>query len=696
MLDRTALGGTAAGSPPPELQVTRENVGPLQHAAHARREVRSRRCRSALRSRPASLLLRLLRFLLWYFSSQAYLASCYCCSGVHTGRLARAGHRKASMVVFETAAIGAARSIVGKALRPLLDGFVESWAATSKLGPTISALKMELLYAHGMLSNARGVDMSNESLEELLLRLQDLAYGASDALDELDYFRIQDLVDETYETADRGCFPDFIRDTRHTTKAAVSKLSSCLSSCCGNNYKVEDSDDDDDLAAEEKGAPCGVLACCCFRGRRHAGGGADCERVKKDGNNANDKEDSEDDDELEVKNHGPAPGHQLAAKAGVADSEVHDQRVNGCVGKLVSGATNAVCTVSKNLPLCCSTAPDRNNKAEDGNAYAGHYKNGDDKDYEDGNVDGADCERVKKDGNASDKEDSKDDNELEVKIHGPAPQGRQLAAKTGGADGEVHDQMVNRCISKLVSSATNSVRTVSKRLPLCCSTAPDGNNDAEDGIAGQYESDDDEDYEHLLQTLGWSACSEPPSEEDGNAVSQALVSQWPWKKLVYGACSGGKLPWYKKRPMKTPKLELNRVDLSKRMKDIVDELQPLCAKVATILNLELLGSNRNTIKPSMAGRLKTAPLTEDPQLYGRDDEKAFILEYLENCAEKELVVVPIVGQGGIGKTTFAQHVYEKAKAESWFEATIWICVSASYNVNHLIQEIKDITPAVEG
>jgi len=76
---------------------------------------------------------------------------------------------------------------------------LEAWAASSELGTNIRALRMELLYAQGMLNNACGQeDIQNPALAELLQEPRDLAYSADDVLDELDYFRIQDTLDGTY------------------------------------------------------------------------------------------------------------------------------------------------------------------------------------------------------------------------------------------------------------------------------------------------------------------------------------------------------------------------------------------------------------------------------------------------------------------------------------------------------------------
>ncbi|XP_073361720.1 disease resistance protein RGA2-like [Aegilops tauschii subsp. strangulata] len=144
----------------------------------------------------------------------------------------------------------------------------------------------------------------------------------------------------------------------------------------------------------------------------------------------------------------------------------------------------------------------------------------------------------------------------------------------------------------------------------------------------------------------------------------------------------------------TPMLRFNRVDVSQRMKHIVEQLQPLRTSFITILQ----SCGHKTIPDITHSRPITTGRSIEPKLYGRDLIVKSIIHDITKGENRgnDLTVLPIVGSGGIGKTTMIQHIYKDKQARAHFQVLIWVCVSVKFNLNKLLEDINKEIPPVEG
>jgi len=69
-------------------------------------------------------------------------------------------------------------------------------------------------------------------------------------------------------------------------------------------------------------------------------------------------------------------------------------------------------------------------------------------------------------------------------------------------------------------------------------------------------------------------------------------------------------------------------------------------------------------------------------MYGRDADKEAIMKLVleDNSDAEKVSVIPIVGMGGVGKTTLARSVFNDGKLSQIFDLKAWVCVSDIFDI----------------
>ena len=118
----------------------------------------------------------------------------------------------------------------------------------------------------------------------------------------------------------------------------------------------------------------------------------------------------------------------------------------------------------------------------------------------------------------------------------------------------------------------------------------------------------------------------------------------------------------------------DKIEMRMESKDIIDQHQNI-----------ILRSDSSCNELELHDALETSSDVVEEHIVGRIEEKEKVMASLLQVMSEKIVILPIHGIGGIGKTTFAKLIYNNPNFECYFH--VWVDVSRRFDLNKIRESI---------